>query len=296
MFLNKITLVILLTIPWAFRAYSQKTSNYSPENTPPKQIEGMQLVWFDEFNEDGIPNPTNWNYEKGFVRNKELQWYQANNAFCKNGVLVIEGRREQKVNPGYDSVSTNWKMNRKHAEYTSSSLKTQGKHSWKYGRFEIRARIDTSCGLWPAIWTLGIEGEWPQNGEIDIMEFYRIKNEPHILANFAWGTEQRWVAQWDEAKIPYIEIIKNDTYWHKKFHIWQMDWNHDSISLYLDDRLLNTTQLNDCINPDGTQPFQQQHYIILNLAIGGNGGDPSNTTFPVRYEIDYVRVYQKVGK
>jgi beta-glucanase (GH16 family) len=223
----------------------------------------------------------------------ELQWYQNENAYCKDGLLIIEARRERKDNPNYDSLSTSWKKNRPYIEYTSSSIKTDGLRSWKYGRFEIRARIDTSLGLWPAIWTLGDSGEWPQNGEIDLMEFYRINSKPHILANVAWGTTKRWSAKWDSETIPLSDIMGSDANWTKKFHIWRMDWNPDSICLYLDNRLLNTTLTKETINPDGSNPFHQPHYLLLNLAIGGHGGDPSQTKFPVRYEIDYVRVYQK---
>jgi beta-glucanase (GH16 family) len=258
----------------------------------PKNITGMNLVWNDEFNQDGKPDTSVWRYEKGFVRNNELQWYQESNAVCEGGVLLIEGRREKMKNPGFVAGSTDWKKNREFIEYSSSSLQTRGHKQWQYGRFEIRARIDTSMGSWPAIWTLGIKNQWPSNGEIDIMEFYRIKNVPTILANFAWGTNERWKAKWDDAKPPLSDFLKTDPEWVKKFHIWRMDWDEESIELYIDDILINTTSLTETLNPDGFNPFKQPHYLLLNLALGGNGGDPSGTTFPLRYEIDYVRVYQ----
>ena len=88
------------------------------------------------------------------------------------------------------------------------------------------------------------------------------------------------------------EKIKNPD-WTKKFHVWRMDWNKDTISLFLDDQLLNTSLLNQTVNPDGFNPFLQPHFLLLNLALGRNGGDPSKTSFPIKYEIDYVRVYQK---
>lgn len=249
-----------------------------------------QLVWADEFNTDGSPDPTNWTYEHGFVRNKELQWYQPENAFCKNGKLIIEGRRERKENPNYEAGSKNWRKNREFARYTSSCVKTKGLHSWQYGRFEIKARIKTKAGLWPAIWFLGVDGEWPSNGEIDLMEFYQGK----ILANACWGTRNRWQAKWDSSKTPVTSF--KDPKWDEKFHIWRMDWDTNYIKLYLDDQLLNTIDLSKTINPTDRgpkNPFHQPHYLLLNLAIGGAGGDPSKTQFPTRYEIDYVRVYQK---
>ena len=131
----------------------------------------MKLIWNDEFNNTGKPDTAIWRYEKGFVRNQELQWYQEDNANCSRGVLLIEGRREKVKNPAYIAGSTNWKSGREFAEYTSSSIQTRGMKQFQFGRFEIRARIDTSCGSWPAIWTLGISKSWPSNGEIDIMEF-----------------------------------------------------------------------------------------------------------------------------
>ncbi len=265
---------------------------FKPDFTSPSVIRGMNLVWNDEFNASGRPDSSSWIYEKGFVRNQELQWYQPANALCRNGVLLIEGRRENIENPGYVEGSTDWKKSRKYAEYTSASIQTRGSHQWQYGRFEIRARIDTSIGSWPAIWTLGIKERWPSNGEIDIMEFYRIKNVPTILANTAWGSSDRGRAKWDSEKPPLSDFTGKDPDWVKKFHIWRMDWDEKSISLFIDNILINNTPLAETINPDGFNPFRQPHYLLLNLALGGNGGDPSKTEFPVRYEIDWVRVYQ----
>jgi beta-glucanase (GH16 family) len=254
---------------------------------------GYKLVWSDEFNKDGRPDPNNWTYERGFVRNQELQWYQPDNARCQNGLLIIEGRRQRKENPRYRPDSRDWRRNREYAEYTSSSLTTRNLHSWKFGRFEMRGRIDTRPGLWPAFWTLGVEGPWPANGEIDIMEYYR----GILLANAAWAGQRRWAAQWDDSKKPITEF--NDPNWSQKFHIWRMDWEADSIKLYVDDLLLNQIDLKETINKngDGKNPFHQPHYIILNLAIGGtSGGDPSDTKFPAKFEVDYVRIYQRTSQ
>jgi beta-glucanase (GH16 family) len=249
---------------------------------------GYRLVWSDEFDVDGRPNTANWRYEQGFVRNEEDQWYQPDNARVEGGLLIIEGRREQKANPNYQAGSTDWKRNRQYAEYTSSSLHTSGLHSWQFGRFEMRGRIPTGAGMWPAWWTLGTSGEWPSNGEIDIMEFYNGR----VLANVACGTSTRYQAKWDSVTKTLSSF--NDAQWSSKFHVWRMDWDDTKIDLYLDDVLMNTTNLADMLNPNGMSPFRQTHYMLVNLAIGGtNGGDPSGTTFPVRYEVDYVRVYQR---
>lgn len=279
---------------WDLSIFEQMRADYS---TPP-QREGYRLVWNDEFNDEGQPDPKVWSYEKGFIRNKEDQWYQSDNAYCKNGVLTIIGRKEQIKNPDYDATSNNWGKNREYVEYTSSSLKTEEKEEFQYGRFEIRAKIPTASGAWPAIWTLGKRMEWPSNGEIDIMEYYRIKDVPNILANVAWGTEQRFNAKWDSSATLFSHFLAKDANWADKFHIWRMDWDEKNIRLYLDDELLNETSLEDTYNGSlgkHKNPFRQPHYLLLNLAIGGiNGGTPDNAAFPLVYEVDYVRVYQKV--
>jgi len=251
--------------------------------------DGYLLVWSDEFNKDGPPDPTNWNYENGFVRNRELQYYQPANVWCEKGNLIIEGRREEKPNPAYVDGNNDWRKNRPLINYTSACIRTSGLKSWQYGRFEMRARIDISAGLWPAWWTLGNGKGWPGNGEIDIMEYYRGK----LLANVACLGPNR-NAEW------YSNRFSTDSLgginWSAKFHVWRMDWDEDSIALYLDDVLLNKVPLDKLVNKDGSgfQPFKQPHYMLLNLAIGGdNGGDPAKTTFPNRFEVDYVRVYQK---
>jgi len=255
------------------------------------------LVWSDEFDEDGKPNPAYWSFENGFVRNQELQWYQDDNAYCKDGMLIIEGRREKKPNPLYVKGSnTDWRRSRPFIEYTSSSLKTAGKKEFLYGRFEIRARIPLESGSWPAIWTLGTTMEWPSCGEIDIMEYYRINNEPHLLANVAWGTDERYKAEWRTRAVPFRHFLEKNSNWGKEFHVWRMDWEENSIKLYLDDELLNEVSLNETVNGawgNYTHPFKQPHYLLLNLALGANGGEPDVSAFPMKYEIDYVRVYQK---
>ncbi|MBK7132028.1 MAG: glycoside hydrolase family 16 protein [Bacteroidales bacterium] len=290
---TKTIISILILFLNSLSIFPQGSDPYKPDFSFPAEIKGMKLLWNDEFNTSGKPDTSVWRYEKGFVRNQELQWYQSENANCKNGLLIIEGRKENFKNPGYVPGSTNWKTNREYAEYSSSSIQTRGKKQFQFGRFEIRARIDTACGSWPAIWTLGITKTWPSNGEIDIMEFYRIKGVPTILANFAWGTNQRNVGKWDDLKKPLSDFIKNDPDWTRKFHVWRMDWTKDSISLFIDDQLLNSVLLGETYNPDGFNPFLQPHYILLNLALGGNGGDPSKSMFPIKYEVDYVRVYQE---
>lgn len=258
-----------------------------PKKAPPKKSPknppgSYHLVWSDEFNHDGPPDPKNWTFENGFIRNHEQQWYQPENASCKHGLLIIEAQKEHKPNPNYQPNSNDWRKNRPYIDYTSACLETRGLHSWQTGRFEMRARIDIDPGCWPAWWTLGIDKPWPANGEIDMMEYYRGK----LLANIAClGANHK--ARW------YSRTKAVEKKWAKKFHVWRLDWNVDSIHLYVDNTLLNSMPLSALVNPDGSNPFAQPHFMLLNLAIGGdNGGDPSHTKFPRRFQVDYVRIYQ----
>ena len=271
-------------------------SQASPPSSSPDA--GWKLVWADEFNTPGPPDPANWKYEAGFVRNHELQWYQRDNARCENGLLIIEARRERKRSPSYradlagSTRGDDWKQSREWIDYTSASLNTRGLHQWLYGRFEMRARLDTRPGLWPAFWTLGTAAEWPFGGEIDIMEY----NRGTLLANVASSRDERGNVAWFSVKKPLSEL--GDATWTNQFHVWRMDWDADTIKLYVDDRLLNAVDVAATRNGDGTGviPFRLPQFLLLNLAVGGDaGGDPADTKFPARFEVDYVRVYQRAG-
>jgi beta-glucanase (GH16 family) len=290
-------LLLSLTVGRVRATAQQPDKPQPPAADPAGQYagEGYTLVWSDEFDQEGRPDPAKWTYERGFVRNEELQWYQEDNARCTGGMLVIEGRREQVKNPRYRPGGRDWRSARAFAEYTSSCLITRGLHAWQYGRFEMRGRIDTRPGLWPAWWTLGVAGGWPAGGEIDIMEYY----QGVLLANVAWAQQsrsgQRGSVHWDDLKMPLGELGGPD--WSNQFHVWRMDWDEHKIELSVDGRVLNTTDLQEAVNPEGVQPaqpFDQPHSMLVNLAIGGSsGGDPSQTEFPARFEVDYIRVYQK---
>jgi beta-glucanase (GH16 family) len=272
-------LIILLLVVASCTTNKRTTASTRPSD-------GYNLVWSDEFNTDGPLNPADWSFEHGFVRNNEHQWYQPDNARCQGGFLVIEARRENKPSPRYKPGSDLWKDQRKNIEYTSSSALTRGKRDWLYGRFEIRAKFDTRSGSWPAFWMLG-NGAWPKCGEVDIFEYYRNTT----LANFVWAKTGGNGQQWNTKKKPLTDRPPG---WAHEFHTWRMDWDENSIQLFCDNELLNRQDVNETINPDGVNPFRKPMYLILNQAIGGdNGGDPSKTEFPIKFVVDYVRVYQK---
>ena len=268
--------------------------------------DGYELVWHDEFDGDGplfptvgnMPSPTlQWNAEQGFVRNHEDQWYQGANAYKLDGVLILEGRIDSIPNPRYEAGSNDWKRARPFAQYSSASINTRGHFSFCFGRLEVRARIPAVTGAWPAIWTLGESMDWPSNGEIDVLEYYIADNQPTILANFAWGTDTPWDAIWRSTFTPYAHFLEQDPQWGEKFHLWTLDWDSTQLVIALDGEVLNRIDLSETVNGsvgNYTNPFHQPHYILLNLALGGDHGGPFDPdAFPMRYEIDYVRVWQR---
>lgn len=249
-------------------------------------IKSLKLMWSDEFNTEGVPDTTKWQFESGFVRNEEAQWYQKENALCTKGNLVITGKKERKPNPNYVAGSTNWKTNRAFIDYTSASLVMKKEHAFQYGKMEVRAKIVTETGLWPAIWTLGTSGEWPSNGEVDVMEYYSNK----VLANFAYASATRWQAIWDSYSKPMSAFPSS---WSNDYHIWTLIWSDQKMEILLDNVSINTIDVPSAINKsDGKNPFKQPHYALLNLALGGvNGGSLAATTFPSQYLVDYIRIY-----
>ncbi|RMH01644.1 MAG: glycoside hydrolase family 16 protein [Chloroflexi bacterium] len=243
--------------------------------TPEWEREGWVLVWQDEFDGEEI-NRENWAFDLGRGNggwgNRELQWYteRPENVRLEDGLLIIEAREEEFIR----------------SNYTSARMKTEGLHSWLYGRFEARIQIPRGQGIWPAFWMLGTEGgNWPNIGEIDIME--NIGQEPHTIYTTVHGpgySGGNGVGQ------PYT--LPNGEPFADDFHVYAVEWEPESITWYVDD---NPVFAITPENVPGKWVFDHPFFLILNVAVGGNWpGPPSQTTvFPQQMRVDYVRVYQR---
>lgn len=239
-------------------------------------IHKKKLVWSDEFNIDGRPSVEKWNFERGLVRNQEKQFYtnRSENVRVENGNLIIQAHKKIEA----DTVI-----------YTSASLTTLNKKSWTYGRFEVRAKIPTGVGAWPAIWFLGEnidKTNWPLCGEIDLLE--NVGFDPEII--HANVHTQAYNHRLKTNKGNTIKIEKP----YEDFHIYTLDWTEKRIEFYVDNKLYFTFE-NDKKGNIETWPFSQPFYLLINLAVGGSwGGEKGidDSIFPLTYEIDYVRVYQ----
>ncbi|MBA3850565.1 MAG: glycoside hydrolase [Opitutus sp.] len=244
---------------------------------------GWELVWSDEFDHPGAPDPKKWAYDVGGDGwgNRELQFYtqdRRENARVEDGHLVIEARREV------------FEKNK----FTSARLVTKGRTDWLHGRFEIRARVPSGRGTWPAIWMLPTvwnlgDGGWPDNGEIDIME--------HVghNAGVVHGSLHSRLHQWrnNTQRTGTVQVPDATT----AFHTYVLEWEPGEIRMFLDDALYFTAK------DDGrgweSWPFTRPFYLILNLAVGGDWGGEKGVDeaiWPRRLEVDFVRVYQRPGK
>jgi beta-glucanase (GH16 family) len=236
-----------------------------------------ELVWEDNFDVAGLPNQKIWSYEEGYIRNKEAQYYtkeRSENARVENGNLIIEARND------------NWNGHK----ITAASINTYGKKSMLYGRIEVKAKLPTGVGTWPAIWMLGNvinEGKgWPACGEIDIME--NVGFEPDIINANIHTKAYNHVKKTNKGSKITIEKPYND------YHVYAIEWFEDRIDFFVDDQKYFTFQ-NEKTGNDAW-PFDKPHYLILNFAVGGAWGGQKGTDdkiFPQKFYIDYVKVFKQ---
>ncbi|MDB5191610.1 MAG: glycoside hydrolase family 16 protein [Segetibacter sp.] len=243
----------------------------------PTTYPGYALAWSDEFNGtalnsaiwsfqngDGCPNICGWG-------NNELEYYRPENLSFQDGKMIIEARKE----------------NFSGRSYTSSKILTEGKKTIKFGRIDIRAKMPKGKGIWPALWLLpqsSMFGGWPRSGEIDLMEYLGHEtNKVYGTLHFGPGPGS-------------VQVNKNYTLptgtFADEFHVFSIEWKQDQIKWLVDGNVYGTANKSDF----GTNnyPFNEQFYLIFNMAIGGNwpGSPDTSTYFPQWFIIDYVRVYQ----
>ncbi len=230
----------------------------------------LSLVWSDEFETAGAPDPAKWGYDIGTGANgwgnNELEYYtnRPQNAAVANGVLKITA-----ISENYSGKA-----------YTSARLLTKGKFSFAYGRIEVRAKLPAGAGTWPAIWMLGDNintAGWPACGEVDIMEhrgseLNKIYGTLHYPGHFGGNGDGSTLV------VPGVTTA---------FHNYVVEWSPATIKFYVD------TQLYYTFVNTGSLPFNQNFFIILNVAMGGNFGGPVDPAFTnASMEVDYVRIYQ----
>ncbi|MBC7827001.1 MAG: glycoside hydrolase family 16 protein [Chitinophagaceae bacterium] len=239
--------------------------------------QSKKLVWADEFNTNGSPDSTKWSYDYGGSGwgNNELQFYTAKrkeNAWVKNGHLIIEARKEDFKNK----------------KYTSARMVSKNKGDWKYGRFEIKARLPKGKGIWPAIWMLptkSVYGGWPKSGEIDIMEFVGYMPDS-VFGSIHTGLFNHSIGTQKTKGLAFKDLAT-------AFHVYAIEWMEGKISFFVDGE--KYLQFDNNKSGSGAWPFDQEFHIILNIAVGGNWGGKQgvdDSIFPQTMEIDYVRVYR----
>jgi beta-glucanase (GH16 family) len=283
-----------------------------PAPEPAPAPDGWKLTWADEFDGKGI-DPAKWDFDigNGFFNydanqwiagwgNEELQYYtrEPENASVKDGVLRLRAVKESLHGCGYTSARLRSKKR------DGSPLFNQ-----TYGRFEFRAKLPTGRGVWPALWMLPQDekyGPWPASGEIDVMEA-RGQEPTKVLGTLHHGA--RWPANTHTGK----EFIFADGGTIADFHVYAVEWEPGEIRWLVDGKPYATqsfwwssskTDGNKGVGPKAEgdlnpwpAPFDQPFYLIMNVAVGGKFlGKPDKTTaFPAEMQVDYVRVYEKVG-
>jgi len=241
-----------------------------------------KLVWSDEFDYKGLPDSSKWSYDKGMGcpdncgwGNNELQFYSWNrpeNARVSDGKLTIEARKEK-----FEG-----------AAYTSARLVSKNKGDWKYGRFDVKAKLPAGTGMWPAIWMLPTKweyGGWPHSGEIDIME--NVGYLPDSIFGTVHTGSYNGMLGTQKSKGLSLDDLS------KAFHVYSVEWTAETISFFIDEKKYHVFN-NDHKGSEGW-PFDKDFHLLLNIAVGGNWGGKfgvDDKIFPQKMEIDYVRVYQ----
>lgn len=256
---------------------------------PPETLKpppGWQMVWNDEFDVDGLPDPKKWANDTVFNKqgwfNHEQQYYsgpRAENAVVRGGRLIITARKET------PSARPDWGGQK----YTSARLLTRGLAEWTTGFFEIRAKLPCGLGTWPAIWMLGTHGDWPANGELDIMEHIG-RNPGRVMSTI--HTPAGSGAHGVGAVVTVPDACG-------AFHRYQMLWTERDITFGVDGvNDLTYPRLDvGAVGAARAWPFDGPQFLLLNLAIGGDlGGPVDDSIFPVTMEVDYVRVWQAPKK
>jgi beta-glucanase (GH16 family) len=253
----------------------------------PQPDPAWKLVWSDEFNgPDGSPvDPSKWVLETGGNGwgNDELEYYTSRpqNSYQQNGNLVIKVVAEKYT--GDDKVSR---------DYTSARLKTQGKFSQAYGRFEARIKIPRGQGIWPAFWMLGADIEktpWPECGEIDIME--NIGKEPYLVHSTIHGPGYSGA---NAIGMPYA--LSGERKYFDDFHVYAVEWEPNVLRFYVDENLFETRTPAD-LPKDAQWVYDHPFFLLLNVAEGGSwpGNPDATSAFPQTMLVDYVRVYGRTA-
>jgi hypothetical protein len=251
-----------------------------------------RLVWQEEFNGSGLPDPNKWGYEVGFVRGSEMQYYanaRLENTFVEDGHLTLRCINQDTLRNEAGNVLNKKIIEGDANEYyiTSGSVRTRYKGDWKYCRIEVRAKIPPGSGTWPAIWMMpsdDVYGNWPMSGEIDIMEY--VGNDPYKLncaAHFHNGTVKTAVGG-------NTLSMTATTEWH----VFALEWHDGELQWYVDDKMIYRSKRPAGAAPSAW-PFNQRFYLILNFAFGGVWGGQGGYNvdlLPLDFLVDYVRVYQ----
>lgn len=241
------------------------------------QTPSKKLVWSDEFEAAGAPDPSKWDYDlgDGGWGNNELQDYtnDSKNVRVENGKLIIEARHGGAGEK----------------PYTSARIVSRKKGDWLYGRIEIKARIPKGRGTWPAIWMLPTDwkyGGWPESGEIDIME--HVGYDPGVI-HFNTHTET-----YNHVKKTNVDAKTVVAGCQDQFHVYAIDWSKDRIDFLVDDKVVHS-HIRKNTDTYKEWPFDQRFHLLMNIAVGGNWGGAKgvdDTIWPQRMEVEYVRVYQ----